>query len=164
MNLHPIIVHFPIALLVLYTSLEVVSFFKKSRAEKLSFTKIFLLVVGIVWTFFALQSGEVAQDLLWKSDLIHQHEEFAEMTYKTYLIILLIYIITRETVLIKFKNPILSKISTFVAYLKTYGVVVLLSVIWLVLLTIVWALWGAISHGPAVDPIVQYIYTLVMWG
>lgn len=163
MNLHPIIVHFPIACLVLYTGLEVLSFFKKSREEKLSFTKIFLLIVGIIWTAFALQSGKVAQDIVGRSDLIHQHEEFAEMTYKIYLIILFIYIITRETILIKFKNPILSKIATFISYLKKYGIVVLFSVIWLGLLTIAGALWGAISHGPAVDPIVQYIYTMIMW-
>lgn len=163
MNLHPIIVHFPIACLVLYTALEVVSFFKKNREEKLSFTKMFLLVVGIIWTALALQSGEVAQDIVGRSELIHQHEEFAEMTYKIYLIILFIYIITRETVLLRFKSPILTKISSVIGYLKKYGIVVLLSLIWLVLLTIVGALWGAISHGPAVDPIVQYIYTLVMW-
>lgn len=61
MNLHPIIVHFPIACLVLYSLIELGSLFSPRIRKNLEITKYFLLIIGILGTFGALQSGEIAQ-------------------------------------------------------------------------------------------------------
>ncbi|MEY3197872.1 MAG: hypothetical protein RL023_659 [Candidatus Parcubacteria bacterium] len=47
MNLHPIIVHFPIACLVLYGLLEILLLLPRWKG-KFAETKFFLLVVGMI--------------------------------------------------------------------------------------------------------------------
>jgi uncharacterized membrane protein len=48
MNIHPIVVHFPIALLIVYAGIEVVSLFSTRRAQKLYTTKLVCLYIGVV--------------------------------------------------------------------------------------------------------------------
>lgn len=64
MDLHPIIVHIPVACLGLYTIVEIISRCKKINKENLLMTKYFLLFVGVIGAFIALQSGEIAEHLM----------------------------------------------------------------------------------------------------
>jgi uncharacterized membrane protein len=64
MDLHPILVHLPIAGLALYTAIEVVSSFSQWSKEKFINTKYFLLFVGVIGTFMALQTGEIAEHMM----------------------------------------------------------------------------------------------------
>jgi uncharacterized membrane protein len=90
MNLHPVVIHIPIACLVLYSLVEIIGFFHSGFREKFATTKYFLLVVGLLGAFTALQTGEIAQELLGEeTKLISLHETYAEITYKLYMIILL---------------------------------------------------------------------------
>ncbi len=167
MNIHPVVVHFPVALLTLYSLLEIATLFWRQRTKKLQQTKIFLLLVWTVGTFFALQSGEMAQDYLGikNSDLIHTHEEYAEMTYSTYIGISIYYllIIAKNNWLQRFlpqkRQEIVTKILDR-AYRRYF--LILAATAWLILLTITWALWWAISQWPDADPMVQFIYNLLI--
>lgn len=165
MNVHPLVVHFPIALLTLYSLLEIASLFWRARTKKLEQTKIFLLLVGTVGTFFALQSGEMAEERLGikKSDLVHTHEEFAEKTYITYFILSIYYLLVwARSKGLQSKLP--SKAQTLLnrildrPYLKY--LVILWAALGLAFLTITWALGWAITHGPDIDPVVQVIHDL----
>lgn len=62
-NLHPIAVHFPIGLLVIYSLLEILSLFKKIRNNKtVRYIKLFLLIVGRIGIQASLATGEAAAD------------------------------------------------------------------------------------------------------
>lgn len=62
-NLHPIVVHFPIALLTIYSLLEIASIHKKVRHSiTVWYIKLFLIVVGWVFVQLSLSTGEAAQD------------------------------------------------------------------------------------------------------
>ncbi len=166
MNVHPIIVHFPIACLMLYCMLEIAyCFFPKSRLQKLETTKLFLLWVGTVGTFFALQSWEVAQEIVWgQTDLIHTHEEFAEKTYSLFLvlsIIRLVFVIHTHQLRTRFVPATLTRfITTLRAWRATRWIIALGACAGIVLLTITWALGGAITRGPDADPMVRIVYDL----
>lgn len=167
MNLHSIFIHFPIACLVLYSCLECLSFVWKSKSDYFKNTKIFLLITWVVFAFISLQTGEVAEELLGRSTLTQAHSQFADITYSLYLIILVIYIISREVVALKLKqytnSTIVSWIVSIIWWIQKYWIMALLSLIAMVVLSITWALWGAISHGPSADPVVQFVYDIVIW-
>lgn len=166
MNLHSIFVHFPIACFVLYSVLECVSFLRKSKEKQLSYTKIFMLITGIIFAFMSLQTGEIAEHLNGRSALIETHSQFANITYALYRIILVLYIISRELIglqLKKYLNAIfITKLISIIAWIKKYGIMALLSFIAMISLSITGALWWAISHGPAADPVVSFVYSMIM--
>lgn len=166
MNIHPVVVHFPVALLTLYSLLEIATLFWRERTKKLQQTKLFLLFVWTIGTFFALQSGEIAQDYLGiKSELMHTHEEFAEKTYSTYIWICIYYLLIIaqtnwfQRYLPEKRQAILTKILTR-PYRRFF--VIVAATAWLILLTITWALWWAISQWPDADPIVRFVYDLLI--
>ncbi len=166
-NIHPVVVHFPVALLTLYSLLEIATLFWRERTKKLQQTKLFLLFVWTVGTFFALQSGEMAQDYLGikNSNLVHTHEEYAEKTYSTYIWISIYYLLILaqtnwlQRYLPEKRQIILTKILTR-PYRRYF--VILAATAWLILLTITWALWWAISQWPDADPMVQFIYDMLI--
>lgn len=166
MNIHPIVIHFPIACLVLYTGLELLSLFVKSRRDKLYLTKIILLIIGTIWAFMAIQTGEYAWEQLGYTDLIEAHSEFGEMSYRTYLIIWIIYacqymLATKSGMQIMANSfgAILGKIIKFASHPILLSLIALLG---LVLLSITGALGGAISHGIDTDPVVRIVYDLII--
>lgn len=140
MNIHPIVVHFPIALLIVYAGIEVVSLFSAHRSQKLYTTKLVCLYIGVVWSFAALSSGEAAQDLLWKSTLIHTHEERAEKSHLVYVLLAIFYGI--KTFFAERFH-----ISAYFTSYRVQRIVTWVALAWVCILSIVWALGGAISRG-----------------
>ncbi|TDL98944.1 hypothetical protein ERX27_00445 [Macrococcus brunensis] len=79
MPLHPLIVHFPIALLLLATIIELISL--KYRGQ-LNMTGTILLVVGVVTGIISYMTGDSAERFAEMhfgevEGLIHQHEQMA---------------------------------------------------------------------------------------
>ena len=82
MNLHPLLVHFPVALLSIYCFLEIfLTFFYKDHAQLL-WVKKWTLWIGTLSLFPALWTGDAAQDIVGKSEIVHFHEEIAEVMKK----------------------------------------------------------------------------------
>ena len=165
MNLHPIIVHFPIACLILYSLIEIGSLSSLRIRKNLETTKYFLLLIWVIGTFTALQSGEIAQQAFGKSELIHTHEEFGEKSHITYVIIWCFYLaklIINKRIFIKYwtkrEKSHLSWFISFVDSKLSHYIIAWLSIIGVTLLSITGALGGAISHGPDTDPIVKVVY------
>lgn len=82
-SLHPKIIHFPIALFIVYTFLETVGLiFKKAVFTKAAFI---ILILGIVGAFAAVLTGNQAEEI-WKGwsssskSLLEEHETFATIT------------------------------------------------------------------------------------
>lgn len=165
-NYHPLFVHFPIALLTLYSLLELLpdAYLRKIKGFTIS---LFLLLIGVISSWPAYLSGEGAEDL--KPNMQHvidKHETFASLTIWLYTASLIIYILNTPLAQEKISKflgqtsdtlTIFKKISSFL-YSKFIRVLLALSA--LIAISITGALGGAITHGPDVDFVVEFVYNL----
>ena len=92
MPLHPQIVHFPIALLSIAVLSELISYFwQKDFFSKMAF---YLLIIGVITTFFAVKTGESSLDLIDNINsikpLLSQHQQAGEWVLKIFSIVLII--------------------------------------------------------------------------
>jgi len=165
-DVHPIVVHFPIALLMLYAMVEICSphlskYGKAHVAIKLSF-----LFIGTVASWVALSTGEIAAETIGEGGLVGVHSFFAGATVWIFSLTAGAYFwsyiakpfLTKRN----FRLPlaITKAIDTLAGLILHRVFVVLLAVAGLLTLTTTGALGGAIVYGPEVDPIVSFVYHL----
>ncbi|USN54629.1 MAG: hypothetical protein H6765_09085 [Candidatus Peribacteria bacterium] len=93
MELHPLVVHFPIALLVLYCLIEMLQILPFAKHWDLLQTKAILLFVGLAGAYAALQTGEIAAEKYKHNPVVELHEEFAETTVNIFLTLAIIYVV-----------------------------------------------------------------------
>ena len=174
MNIHPLIVHFPIALLVAYSVLEISGYvWPASRRVAWVFpVKAFTLFVGTLAAFVALVTGEIAEELIEGSALgyiLEVHSLVAGVTTILYVILAAAYLNR-----VFDKNGWFDRIASSNAFLawgwraKKYiahlildtwflPVVALLALIGI---TVTGALGAAMVYGPNADPFVSFVYHL----
>lgn len=155
--------HFPVALLTLYALMEILRVSSITKNTWYTPVKKAFLFIGVLSSWAALQSGELAEDLFRNSHaLIERHAQFGSITTWIFGILAGAYI--TELLLSK---SILSKYPVVSNFLKKLtklilSVAPLLAVVGLIAITITGALGGAISRGPDVDPIARFFYDLLV--
>ena len=90
-GLHPLVIHFPIALLLVAPLFVLLGAVMPRRGRAFSVTALILLVVGTAFIFVAVETGEAAAQLADDSPqvraVIERHEELAEATNATFSMI-----------------------------------------------------------------------------
>lgn len=166
MVIHPIIVHFPIALLVMYALLEVISLFSFGKRQSFSEAKKFLLIVGTVSIPFALSSGEsIAHQFGIRNQILPLHELFANLSSGIFWTLTILYSIDIVkntqfgiTFIGRFSENILIKIMLSLhKALFTKSFIVTLAIVGFLALLFTGALGGAMVYGIDNDPIAQFI-------
>lgn len=170
MNIHPILVHFPIAFMTIYAIAELIRYKKISDQAYWFYVKATLVIVGTLGAFLSLQTGEIAEELYPKSfnSLIELHANFANISTYIFGFIAIIYLtkwISHSDFQSRLSVSIIGKwwsmlvnFSNFV--LNNTFIMMSLSLVGLITISITGALGGAIVYGPEVDPIVGFIYGL----
>ena len=164
-NLHPILVHFPIALLFLYSLIKICPV--NTWFPKLIWKPIekFLLLAGTVGVFLAKSSGEIAKHLTQPSKgIVEMHEVFANITTWLYVALVVIEFLP---VVIKFLRKkikglekifeILYKISILI---DKKWVIVLLSILGLIALFLTGLLGGVMVYGLEADPLAPFVLSI----
>lgn len=187
MNLHPLFVHFPIALLVLYALIEIglplkVRIYRMLKWEKAPWfplmlspvwnsIKAFLVIAGTLFSFPTLQTGEVAEHIYREQalspesfaqstigKLIEMHSTFATLSVILFSVLAVGYV-AYVLMQIQLSNSTLKTVCIYVQKIVLHPVVaIMLSLAGLFAITITGALGGAIAHGPTTDPVVEMIY------
>ncbi|MDP3917211.1 MAG: hypothetical protein Q8Q42_02890 [Nanoarchaeota archaeon] len=162
MNMHPFVVHFPIALLSMYALMEFLAMSSLGKKSWWKPTKLSFLFPGILGAFFGLITGNIISEKIDSvQNLIETHEFFAWITTWIFGIIAVFYLVDL------FDNKLrLNKYISMVMKIKDFFLnryfIALLAIIGFVSLMITGALGGAIVRGPDVDIFVRIIYDLVM--
>jgi uncharacterized membrane protein len=168
MNIHPLVVHFPIALLLVYSLITLLPMKKWLPRVAWDDVATVLLVCGFAGAFMALQTGEIAAYLARPNrDLLEAHELFANATSWMYGLLIagkvLVFVQTRS---------FFSKVPTFFqkgiaslgALLTHRTVVILLALFGLLALFLTGALGGIMVYGTTADPLAPLILNVLGIG
>ncbi len=157
-NIHPIFVHFPIALLMIYSILKLIPFYKWFPNIAWKHIERAFLVFGVLGGFAALSTGETAEHLVRPDrNLVEMHSTFAAASIWMYGALLLGEII----VLISGKY-ILPKIFISVGKILTNrwvsGVLAFLA---LISISLTGLLGGVMVYGTSADPMAATVLKML---
>ncbi len=165
-NIHPLLVHFPIALLFVYSIIKILPFKKWFPNVAWRDIEIILLLVGVLGAFAALATGDTAEHLAHANrELVNAHANFggvATWMYGALLIGEITAIINAKRIaygkswqfldkklkLLEtiFYNPVFSGILAFIA---------------LITISITGLLGGVIAYGLTADPVAPFVLHLL---
>lgn len=94
-SLHPLVVHFPIALLAVAPLFAVLALLFPSSARVLGISALILMALGTLGTYVAFSTGKAAEDHAEVSEqaevILESHEELAEITRIVFTVLSFIY-------------------------------------------------------------------------
>lgn len=158
MNLHVVIVHFPIALLTLYSLLELISFGRIRQLSYLFYIKAFLVVLGAGSAFASMQTGKmIAGGFLDHGRLLQTHALFGTITTYYFGIAGLVYLIA---FLGRSGWGRIAKPAMYAEKMLGSWCMPFVGLAGLIIITITGALGGSIAFGPDIDPVARFIYDL----
>lgn len=172
MNLHPIVIHFPIALFSLYAVCELAGLMVRIRTYSwLEHIKTFLVVTGTALSFVAIQTGESVAESMRVMNItetmrsaIAMHERFANATSVIFTVISLVYlfrIVEQRAWFGRMPKFLQSIVTTYLRLLDHRVFLVLAASMGLLAITVTGALGGSLVYGADVDPIVKLIYRIL---
>lgn len=163
-NLHPIFVHFPIALLFIYSIIKILPL--RTWAPRASWRDIerALLIFGVLGAFAALMTGEVAEHLVRpQRDLVEAHSTFAATATWLYVLLLVGEIAGFLNVRLnpeKYKAVL--KISNFLERIICYPIVSrIIVIIALTAIFITGLLGGVMVYGLKADPMAGFVLNML---
>ena len=161
-NIHPLVVHFPIALLSIYSFLECA---RLRKLQQLSFwfgLKAFLVITGSVIGILALQSGDWMKHLFMGGNfqsVVELHEFLGDWSIYLYLLIAFSYVIkSLKLQNVWESNAWFQKIVSLNAKIFCVPVLVIFAIVAFILLVLTGALGAVLVHGPDIDTGVTIIY------
>ncbi|MBI5913541.1 hypothetical protein HY839_03850 [Candidatus Azambacteria bacterium] len=166
MNIHPLFVHFPIGLLVLYAVLEILPLTRWYPQAPWGAVKTVLLIFGAAGAVAASGTGEIAEKLLANEgaeELIEVHKKFATMATLIFGALAYAYFvrwISEHHRIFEGRLRPLSFLRTIADIIMMRWAAVILALIGLMAITITGGLGAAIVYGPDADPLVTIIYSL----
>jgi len=162
-TIHPLVVHFPIALLTIYAVVELLRFKKINGQTYWFYLKAILVILGTIGALVARQTGEELVEA-WRASgasssiVVNVHNNWSLIATWIFGVLAVAYLgawLYREGVL---KNPV----GQWCERLIRSWLIPIIALIGLAAITITGALGGAIVYGSDVDPTVKFIYLLLV--
>lgn len=168
-NIHPIFVHFPIALLIVYSVIKILPFKKWFPSVAWRDIERTLLFVGVFGAFAALTTGETAEHLVRPNrQLVEAHSTFADISTWLYGALLLGEF--SAFINARIGTPSFAFITKYPAITKLFAVLervfcnrtfaAVLAVVALVAISMTGLLGGVLAYGLTADP---FAATVVGW-
>jgi uncharacterized membrane protein len=162
-NMHPLFVHFPVALLSLFAVLVVLPLEKWFATVSWLDIKRIVLFCGVIGAFLALQTGEIAEHLVKPNrDLVELHSTFATVTTWIFAVIALYEVLSLVEIRFGERVPRLIRVFYSYAYIVFSKKIIYVSLVWIGLITLVITglLGGTLVYGTSADPLSPYVLRL----
>lgn len=164
-NIHPIFVHFPIALLFLYSLVKIFPFQKWFPKVSWKHIEILLLVVGVLGALVSISTGETAKHLIHPNrQLVGMHSSFAVISTWLYGLLLLGEILSYLSISVIPKLN-LPKTTAFLMYIQkilTHPVFSkFLAFLGFVAISVTGLLGGAMVYNVSADPFTGVVLRLL---
>jgi uncharacterized membrane protein len=168
-NIHPIFVHFPIAMLFVYSVIHILPFNKWFPKFAWKHIEFVLLVVGVLGAFAALATGETAEHMVRPDHtLVEYHSTFASIATWLYGILLvgeIAYYWNRVAATVGESIRLvqyINKLSTFIEkYLQKGWISKTLALCALIAIVVTGILGGVITYGVTADPFAVYLLQIL---
>lgn len=178
MNLHPIFVHFPVALLTVYSLMELIRWKRVSNQEYWFYIKAVFVILGGLGALAALATGDIAKEA-WRNgsfispitnfrQVVSMHELFADITIVIFGILATCYLaawLDKQGFAVftnKYSLSWVWKIFTNIyKMIINTRIVILMAIIGLISITITGGLGGVLVYGQEADPFFKIIYNLL---
>lgn len=165
-NLHPIFVHFPIALLVLYSVVKIIPFQRWFPRVGWKDIERVLLVIGVLGACAALITGETAEHIARPvRALVEAHSTFAAMATWLYAALLVGEIAALLRPILDRRGTAWAGVLKVLNFLKAIFCHPVLSRIIalaaLVAISVTGVLGGVMVYGPSADPVAATVLKLL---
>ncbi|HEY4512510.1 MAG TPA: DUF2231 domain-containing protein [Candidatus Paceibacterota bacterium] len=163
MNIHPLIVHFPVALLFIYSILEIARFKLIKNIAQIFYIKASFVIIGAVMSYAAFITGNIAKGLVPSSginNILLSHERFAKLTIFIFSVAAIGYLIrwTLEISFEKIPQNFRNFLTSISNVILSPFVSVALALMGLITLSITGILGGTMVYGPTTDPFAGFLY------
>ena len=157
-NIHPILVHFPIAMLFIYSIIKILPLKKWLPTVAWKDIERILLLVGVLGAFAALATGDTAEHLTHPNrQLVDMHATFASLSTWIYSALL----VGEFAAIINAKNYVYKKgwqwIASILQFLEKVlcntAFSIILAIIGFIAISVTGMLGGVIAYGLSADPI-----------
>lgn len=170
MNIHPIIVHFPIALLFIWSVCEILPVSRIFKNTNWKAIKNFLVLFGFLGALAARSTGEIAENSMGFispdfNKLIETHSFFAGAS--TFLFglfaveVVLLYIISTFPDLYNKFSIVKKIIDLFLSLLSINILRKFLAILGFLAIFLTGLLGGVIVYGSSVDPIAPFVLNIL---
>lgn len=163
-DLHPIIVHFPIALLFLYSLIKILPLERFVPQFNWRHIRQAFLVFGFLGAAASLMTGEIAESLSRPNhQVVEMHSTFAALATWLYGILLVSeFIVTVNEFLAKKNVSALLKITTPIAkILSPKSLNIILAIVALVAIFVTGLLGGVMVYGTSADPLAPMVLKIL---
>ena len=165
-NLHPLFVHFPIALLFIYSIIKILPLEKWFPSVSWKHIERTLLVLGTLGAFAALTTGEIAEEISKPNhQLVEMHSAFANISTWVYTALLLgeILSVIKDKFALKLESmAFVKKVIFFVHSILTNEILsIALAFIGLVAICVTGLLGGVMVYGTSADPVAGLVLKIL---
>ena len=164
-NIHPIFVHFPIVLLLIYSFIKIIPFDKWFPNVSWKHIERVFLLLGVLGAYMASYTGEIAEDLVQTNEsLLKAHSTFASISIWFYSLLLLGELISvfNPIILSKFSLPKTNTLLLFIQKILTQPILSkILAFLGLISISVTGLLGGVMVFGTSADPLASIILKIL---